>query len=67
MYHWFFFCRERILVNRGWIPFPQKNPKTREKGQIKGETKITGVVRFTEIPTAFQPINKEDVRIWFTR
>lgn len=59
--------KEKILVNRGWVPFPQKNPKKREEGQIKGEVELTGVIRISEAPPSFGPVNKEDVRIWFTR
>lgn len=59
--------REKILVNRGWVSFRQKNPKTREEGQVKGEVEITGVIRNSEGTPSFGPGKKEDVRIWFYR
>ncbi|XP_014290515.1 surfeit locus protein 1 [Halyomorpha halys] len=59
--------KEKILVNRGWVSFSQKNPKLRENGQIKGEVEINGVIRHSEGPPSFGPTKKEDVRIWFVR
>ncbi|KAK9499841.1 hypothetical protein O3M35_002802 [Rhynocoris fuscipes] len=58
---------EKILVNRGWIPFANKNPKTRPDGQITEEVELEGVVRLTEPRPAFSPKNKLDSRVWFHR
>ncbi|KAL1117464.1 hypothetical protein AAG570_004789 [Ranatra chinensis] len=58
---------ERILVNRGWVPFSQKNPKTRLKGQVEGTVELLGVVRHTEPRAPFLPLNKPDVGVWFSR
>uniref|UniRef100_A0A0K8SFG3 SURF1-like protein n=3 Tax=Lygus hesperus TaxID=30085 RepID=A0A0K8SFG3_LYGHE len=58
---------ERILVNRGWVPFPKKKPSTRPDGQISGEVELEGIVRLTEPRPQFGPANKTDVGIWFHR
>ncbi|KAF6197481.1 hypothetical protein GE061_020164 [Apolygus lucorum] len=58
---------ERILVNRGWVPFPKKKPSTRPEGQINGEVELEGVVRLTEPRPQFGPANKLDVGVWFHR
>jgi surfeit locus 1 family protein len=34
-----------VLINRGWVPDPQREPATRVEGQVSGETTVTGVVR----------------------
>lgn len=34
-----------VLVNRGWVPDPQRNPASRAEGQVAGEVTVTGVVR----------------------
>lgn len=59
--------KERILVNRGWIPLNQKYSRTRPQGQIKGEVELEGIVRLTEPRQPFTPLNKLDARIWFSR
>ena len=37
--------KDIILVNRGWVPEPRKDPQTRTEGLIEGETTVTGVAR----------------------
>ncbi|CAB0020530.1 unnamed protein product [Nesidiocoris tenuis] len=58
---------QRILVNRGWVPFPKKKPSTRPEGQIEEEFTLEGVVRLAEPRPQFSMVNKPDVRVWFYR
>jgi hypothetical protein len=37
--------RERILVQRGWVPWASKDPAARPEGQLKGTVALTGIVR----------------------
>ncbi|HWK65230.1 MAG TPA: SURF1 family protein [Rhizobiaceae bacterium] len=34
-----------VLVNRGFVPFEQKDPATRPMGQVEGEVAVTGLAR----------------------
>lgn len=34
-----------VLVNRGWVPDPQRDPAARAEGQVQGQTTVSGVVR----------------------
>jgi surfeit locus 1 family protein len=34
-----------LLVNRGFVPYDQKEPKTREKGELGGEQSVAGLAR----------------------
>lgn len=59
---------ETILVNRGWIPAKQKDPKTRKSGQIEGIVDVVGIVRLHENRPNFMPANKEaSPNAWFYR
>lgn len=35
-----------LLINRGFVPFERKAPNSRLEGQIKGEVKLQGLLRF---------------------
>lgn len=35
----------KLIVNRGFVPFTMKDPSTRADGQIEGEQTVTGLVR----------------------
>ncbi|CAH1993249.1 unnamed protein product [Acanthoscelides obtectus] len=58
---------ETILVNRGWVPVQNKNAKTRENGQVKGEVNVIGVVRTEENRPTFSMKNKPDSKLFFYR
>ncbi|XP_072375233.1 surfeit locus protein 1-like [Diabrotica undecimpunctata] len=58
---------ETILVNRGWVPSKQKDPKTREKGQVNGIVDVIGVVRTNEPRPNFTMKNREGSNIYFYR
>ncbi len=34
-----------VLVNRGWVPFDNKDPETRLEGQVTGTVSISGIAR----------------------
>ncbi|XP_014247599.1 surfeit locus protein 1 [Cimex lectularius] len=59
--------KEKILVNRGWVPYSLKNPEKRKAGQIQEEVTLEGVLRVSEPPPSYMPLNKMDVRVWFAR
>lgn len=56
-----------ILVNRGWVPRNELNPKTRPKGQVTGEVEIAGIVRKTEARKPFAAPNDPSRNRWFHR
>ncbi|GJQ71135.1 Surf1 [Trypoxylus dichotomus] len=58
---------ETILVNRGWVPAKNKDPKTRQQGQIQGQVDVIGVVRLHENRPNFMPKNREGSSIWYYR
>lgn len=54
-----------VLVNRGWTPFDMRDPKTREKGQVKGGVIVEGIVRLAKGPGFFMPDNEPHNNTWF--
>lgn len=56
-----------IFVNRGFVPYPAKDPATRVPGQIEGETTITGLARNApaEKPADFIPDNDPAQNVFF--
>ena len=54
-----------VLINRGWIPFQNREPATRRKGQVRGPIKIEGIVRLAKGPSAFTPKNEPHNNTWF--
>ncbi|GLV33933.1 Surfeit 1 [Carabus blaptoides fortunei] len=56
-----------ILVNRGWVPGNNKDPRTRIQGQINGEVELVGVVRLNENRPTFIPNNRPESNSWFYR
>lgn len=57
--------KERILVNRGWVPTDQRDPSTRPDSQPKGEVVVEGTVRDDDIKNAFTPKNDIRNNEWF--
>lgn len=47
--------RDKILINRGWVPKRLLDPASRPEGQIKGIVELQGVVRLPEIRPQFTP------------
>jgi surfeit locus 1 family protein len=56
-----------LMVDRGIVPVPKRDPATRREGQIEGETRVTGVWRTPDAPGAFTPARDPAHRIWYTR
>ena len=54
-----------VLVNRGWVPFEKRDPKTRPKGQIEGGIIIEGIIRIARGPGMFTPENEPHNNTWF--
>lgn len=59
--------RETILVNRGWVPHKQRDPKTRATGQIAKEVDVIGIVRTHETRPVFMPANTKDSNCFLYR
>ena len=55
-----------ILVNRGFVPYYQFSPMTRQEGQIDGEVEIVGILRDNEVKGTFTPDNKPPAE-WHNR
>lgn len=56
-----------VFVNRGFVPFDQKDPKTRQQGQVTGPQTITGLARnpLPEKPSMMVPDNDPDKNIFY--
>ncbi|MFK5978561.1 MAG: SURF1 family protein [Rhizobiaceae bacterium] len=56
-----------VLVNRGFVPEPYREPATRAKGQVTGIQSITGLARTppSEKPNSFMPENDITANIFF--
>lgn len=53
-----------ILVNRGWVPRKNVDPKSRQAGQVSGTVELVGVVRRPEIRPQFSPKCKGDTFLY---
>lgn len=58
---------KRVLVNRGYVPVPLRDPSKRREGQVAGEVTIDGIVRYAERPSMFAPDNRPDRNEWYWR
>ncbi len=56
-----------ILINRGFVPPEQADPATRAKGEIAGETVVTGLLRISEPKGAFLRRNDPGAGKWYSR
>ena len=54
-----------MLFDRGFIPSPKKDPKTRAAGQIAGHVDLVGIVRRSQIKRQFAPDNDPAKNFWF--
>jgi len=54
-----------VLFDRGFIPSPKKDPKTRAAGQIAGHVDLVGIVRRSQIKRQFAPDNDPAKNFWF--
>ncbi|MFT0860571.1 SURF1 family protein [Ancylobacter sp. G4_0304] len=56
-----------ILVNRGFVSPPFRDPATRTVGQVGGVVTVSGLLRLPEAPAMFQPANDPAKGQWFVR
>lgn len=56
-----------VFVNRGFVPFDQKDPKTRQQGQVSGLQTVTGLARnpLPGKPSMMVPDNDPDKNIFY--
>ena len=56
-----------VLINRGFVPTPLKDPASRPQSQPAGEVTITGLVRAPEARNPFTPKDDPSRNVWFAR
>lgn len=56
-----------IIVNRGFVPLQYRSLATRQKGNINGETRVTGLLRLNEGPGRLFWKNKPEKNLWYSR
>lgn len=56
-----------VLVNRGFVPEPKRQPETRAEGQIPGEVEVTGLLRGPEEGNPFTPEPDPERKLFFRR
>ena len=54
-----------VLVNRGWVPFEKRDPKSRAMGQVKSTVAVEGIIRLARGPGIFTPDNEPHNNTWF--
>ena len=54
-----------VLVNRGWIPLDNKEPETRQAGQVEGTLRLEGTVVPPGKTGWFTPDNEPENNLWF--
>lgn len=58
-----------ILVNRGWVPFEERDASNRPEAQVTGEQTVTGLLRFVKpqswIEEQVVPPNEPGNNAWF--
>jgi surfeit locus 1 family protein len=56
-----------VLINRGFVPPPRRDPMTRPQGQIEGVTTVTGLLRISETGGAYLRANEPAANRWYSR
>ena len=56
-----------VLIDRGFVPEALRDPQTRPEGQIEGNTRVEGVLRFPQTPSMFSPPPDAQTRTWYVR
>jgi surfeit locus 1 family protein len=56
-----------IVVNRGYIPYDRKDPKTRPQSALTGLVDVVGVMRWSEKRGMFTPPDEPQNNIWHLR
>ncbi len=57
----------RVLINRGFVPEPLKDPSKRVAGQVQGDVEVVGVVRNTEVMGLARLPHDPVKNIWYWR
>jgi surfeit locus 1 family protein len=57
----------QVLVNRGFVPTPLRDPATRAAALPEGEVEIVGLVRASQEQNSFVPDNIPEREQWLTR
>ncbi len=59
----------KILVNRGWVPFEERDPSFRPQAQVTGVQEVSGLLRFVKPRSWIQekvvPPNEPAKNAWF--
>lgn len=56
-----------VMVDRGFVPLQDRDPKTRPGGEISGPVQIVGTLRWPEQANWFIPNNDVTHNLWFRR
>ncbi|MBS9719302.1 SURF1 family protein [Tianweitania sp. BSSL-BM11] len=56
-----------VLVNRGFVQSDKRDPSSRARGQIEGETTVIGLLRISEPKGGFLRTNDPAADRWFSR
>lgn len=56
-----------VLINRGFVPPPRRDPATRPQGQIDGVTSVTGLLRISETGGGYLRANEPAADRWYSR
>lgn len=56
-----------LIVNRGFVPEGRQDPKTRERGQVRGAISFIGALRWPEARSWFTPKGDPGRNLWFAR
>ena len=56
-----------VLINRGFVPPPRRDPATRPQGQTDGVTTVTGLLRISEAGGAYLRANEPAADRWYSR
>jgi len=56
-----------VMVDRGFVPEVRKNRESRPQGQVSGEFRLVGFLRWPEEPGAFTPDPDPARNLWFGR
>lgn len=54
-----------VLVDRGWVPPPRKDPATRAEGQVAGIVTLSGVARLPAPSGLFTPPDERGDNLWY--
>jgi surfeit locus 1 family protein len=58
---------DTVLINRGFVPPPNRGAASRAQGQIEGETTVTGLLRMSEPGGGYLRANEPARDRWFSR